>query len=358
MSVPRHTASIGGHKQVRESESDKDGPNTVAPAIKFGEGTITSAVQDFLERLHPGAPRTITVFKPRPDGLTVPCGRRGLVDAWISERDGVSDLYVLLGLVKGQLGRQPKKEHMLGSLWLWADLDPRAGEDEASERERILALLTSQLPVGVPPPTIIVDSGRGFWALWELAEPCMETARIEAANLTLANAFGAVGDKCWNINRVMRLAGTINLKTGRRAKVVADEPGRVYPIDQFRAAETPPVPPSGEPPLGGNHHGAPGGAGEDSPRPTIIADLSELDRWRVPDRVRVIINQGHHPDQPKGDDSTRSAWLYDVVCNGRAGEVHRGLPKRRFRRAQSDSLSESDCPVIIFPRSTGLEQFL
>ena len=143
----------------------------------------------------------------------------------------------------------------------------------------------------------------------------MEAARVETANLGLANAFGAVGDKCWNINRVMRLAGTKNLKTGRRAKVVADEPGRVYPIDQFRAAETPPVSPSGGPPRGGNRHGAPGGAGEDSPGPASVADLSELDRWRVPDRVRVIINQGHHPDQPKGDDNTRSAWLYDVVCN-------------------------------------------
>ena len=45
-----------------------------------------------------------------------------------------------------------------------------------------------------------------------------------------------------------------------------------------------------------------------------VFDLSELNKWGVPDRVKVIINQGCHPDEPKENDNSRSAWLFDACC--------------------------------------------
>lgn len=45
------------------------------------------------------------------------------------------------------------------------------------------------------------------------------------------------------------------------------------------------------------------------------ADHTELDQWNVPDRVKVVMVQGHHPDEPKLTDNSRSAWVFDFVCN-------------------------------------------
>ncbi len=45
-----------------------------------------------------------------------------------------------------------------------------------------------------------------------------------------------------------------------------------------------------------------------------LADVSELDKWDVPDRVKVIIVQGLHPEETK-EDNSRSSWLFDVICN-------------------------------------------
>ncbi len=270
-----------------------------------------SAALDFLGRLHPDAPSTLVVFKPRTEGATLD---KGDAAEWIAARDGVSDIYVLVGLPEGSPTTTPTKERMRGSAWLWCDLDPRPRDDLGQERERVRRLLTERLPDGVPPPTIVVDSGRGMWALWQLDEPCLDPTRVEECNLWLANQLGA--DKCHNINRVTRLAGTVNLKTGQRSAIVLDEPGRVYSIDQFPRAGL--TEPPRLPPVGGD-----AGGGEVVGPAVRVTDLAELDEWGVGDRTKVIIAQGRHPDGPpkEGDDS-RSAWLFDACCN----MVRAGVP--------------------------------
>ena len=42
----------------------------------------------------------------------------------------------------------------------------------------------------------------------------------------------------------------------------------------------------------------------------------------VSDRVKIIIAQGRHPDETKPEDNSRSAWLFDAVCN----LVRQGVP--------------------------------
>ncbi|MEM1173299.1 MAG: hypothetical protein AAGI27_00680 [Pseudomonadota bacterium] len=127
------------------------------------------------------------------------------------------NLYFLPATPHGVLGKKPSKSDIASTRWLWVDLDPRVDEDLAGERERLLGLLTHNLPNSVPgPPTLIVDSGRGFWGYWRLKEP----AGIEAEEFMreLERIFSA--DKCHNIDRVARLPGTLNTKTGERACVI------------------------------------------------------------------------------------------------------------------------------------------
>jgi len=45
-----------------------------------------------------------------------------------------------------------------------------------------------------------------------------------------------------------------------------------------------------------------------------LDDINELDKWEVPNRVKVICVQGKNPDEPKPDDNSRSMWVYDCVC--------------------------------------------
>lgn len=54
-----------------------------------------------------------------------------------------------------------------------------------------------------------------------------------------------------------------------------------------------------------------------------IGDLNVLDQYGVEDRVKIIISQGRHPDpsEKKKDDNSRSAWLFDALCNLVRAEV-------------------------------------
>jgi hypothetical protein len=129
---------------------------------------------------------------------------------------------------------QTRKDDMRESVFLWADLDPRIGQPLDAERAAMLAMLTDDLPLEVPPPTFIVDSGRGFWGYWRLETPHKfdgpdgdATRVFEAVLRGLGQAFAPYGDRSvFNINRLTRLPGTVNNKTGELAKVIALNPVR------------------------------------------------------------------------------------------------------------------------------------
>lgn len=50
--------------------------------------------------------------------------------------------------------------------------------------------------------------------------------------------------------------------------------------------------------------------------------VNELAEWNVPDNIKVIIAQGHDPDNPKFNDNSRSIWLFQVLCD----LARRGVP--------------------------------
>lgn len=247
---------------------------------------------------------------------------------WIDRWNGDRNIYFLVNPAREELKKKADRQQIASLSWLHVDVDPAETADLEGERLRIIGLFTDRLPKSVPPPTCIIFSGGGFQAFWKLKDPLELDGSIASAenakrwNQQLELLFG--GDACHNIDRIMRLPGTINIpdakkvKKGRSptlAKLVEFRPERVYPLKQFTAAQEIQADDKGFSEVQTLD------VGGDIDR---ISDLSELDPWDVPDRVKVIIAQGHHPDQPKKGDNSRSSWLFDAVCQ----LVRSGVPDK------------------------------
>ena len=87
-------------------------------------------------------------------------------------------------------------------------------------------------------------SGGGYQAFWTLREPAGDLARVERINAELARRLG--GDRCHNVDRVMRLPGTINVPHAKKRKagrvpaiahVIENETNssRTYTLDDFES---------------------------------------------------------------------------------------------------------------------------
>lgn len=288
----------------------------------------TRAALSFLERLYPEGPWVLTSIETDRKGITTATfgpANRDDAFAWIEGYNGRRNIYFSVNPPTRPLSKKAEREDIREVAYLHVDIDPRAGEDVAQEQERALGLLTSKLPKGVPPPTAVVFSGGGYQGFWRLQEPIPINGDLALAedakryNQQLELLFGA--DNCHNIDRIMRLPGTVNVpdaKKRRKGRVEAlatltewhDD--RVYPLSDFTPAQAVVQAPE----LAGLF----GGVGSPKTRVEVggnirrLKDVDELDEWNVKDRVKVIIVQGHHPDETKKGDNSRSAWVFDVCC--------------------------------------------
>jgi hypothetical protein len=116
---------------------------------------------------------------------------------------------------------------------LWADLDAKdlsGGKPEALERLRRFH----------PEPTIIVDSGNGYHAYWQLRTPIAidgpeSVALVERYLKSLARSLGA-DTKAAELARILRVPGTLNLKNLSAAltvTIVEINPERQWEITDF-----------------------------------------------------------------------------------------------------------------------------
>jgi len=280
----------------------------------------TPAAVAFLRAFEPEGPWVLTAIrldKKALDTKTFTPADESALTHWLDERNGRWNIYFHVNRPTRALTKKAEREDIAEVRWLHVDIDPRAGEDMEEERARALGLLTDRLPAGVPAPTAIIFSGGGYQGFWRLAEPIPIAGELDRAedakryNQQLEALFGA--DNCHNIDRIMRLPGTVNLPDEKKAKkgrtptlatLHSFEPASVYPLSRFTPA--PAVQTGGQ-----------GSAGSGALPPSVgarVASLDELDQWRVPDRVKVIINHGRHPDEKKDGDDSRSAWLFDALC--------------------------------------------
>jgi hypothetical protein len=203
--------------------------------------------------------------------------------------------------------------------FLHVDVDYRVGEPFEDEQKRIEELFKSKLPPGVPRPSALVKSGGGCNGLWRLKEPLV-VAGVEAVaeehkryNLQLEILLG--GDNCHDVTRILRLPGTVNWPTEKKRKK-----GRVptmatllwmedfvYPISNFVAA-----------PLvqtKGGDGGLAAGGGVPVKISGNVQRFNHIDELgdKIPQRTKVLIVNGHDPDEPNKWPS-RSELLFHVCC--------------------------------------------
>ena len=275
----------------------------------------------FLHDFEPNGPWVLTAIRPDRKAIetkTFTAERQGQLKAWLEKFNGDRNIYFHVNPTISLIDKKAERKDVKALAWLHVDVDPRAGEDLDEERARCRELFDTKLPDGVPPPTIVIFSGGGYQGFWRLKEPFPIDGDLDRAeeaklwNKQLEVLFQA--DNCHNVDRIMRLPGTINLPDARKLKkgrvptlatLAFFDAERVYDLEKFTKAA--PVREPG------------GGLGEaykvELPSEVDrLVTIDELDQWGVPDRVKIICVQGHLPDDPKEGDQSRSAWLFDAIC--------------------------------------------
>jgi len=193
-----------------------DAAEAVAFAARFGLPNIM-ALEDG-RCLHPSLPT------------------REAAVAWL-EANAHRDIYFAPAALRDAFLGKPRKGDCLGSSYAWVDVDPPKGmrdpEALAAWQSKTLAEMEA---TDLPPPQVVVASGRGLWLYWRL--PRMATPdEVEAINYALAARFGG-GDACHNVDRIARLPHTLNTKTGKLATVLRDEDGTT-PIEALPSQPPP-----------------------------------------------------------------------------------------------------------------------
>jgi hypothetical protein len=209
-------------------------------AAEHEAGTTISAdiAIDFLNLLRPAGPWQLSAINPNVnnDIKTVTATTVGQARSFIDRYNGDHNLYYAPNPVRAK-DKKASKTEVSAIEFLLADLDPNEGEAPEDAKLRFLGGLRSF----VPAPVFVVDSGNGVQVLWRLKQPIplpapvMVTdadgktkpalspeaqtivddveARAKAAMERLGSIAGTQ-----NIDRILRLPGTMNLPTKAKIK--------------------------------------------------------------------------------------------------------------------------------------------
>jgi len=319
---------------------------------------------DFLREFHPESPWCLTAICPDSRKIETRTFYPNEPDdcfKWLQRWVGKRNLYFHVNPVRGRLTKKARREDITAVHYLHVDLDPRVGENRDLEINRLRELLVSVDPM----PTVTVFSGGGWQGFWKLREPISldgsDTTPADAAlyNQRLEQALG--GDNCHNIDRLMRLPGTVNWPDKRkrargRVPVVTElgfcatrDPDRIYPLERFERAQAQSVAP------------VPG-----TPAPNVRVQLDGLPdvnldevEGLLPDTSKLALRLGYDPHDltrwtkaekidPDSWDATcdRSEVLYHVACALVRAEledaaiaavlVHPEVPVSQHVRSQGD----------------------
>lgn len=169
-------------------------------------------VRDFIARTIIDHIHIVTID---PDGHRVPFGQwfGDNVDAaadWVISENGQGfNCYWTVNIVRANLHKKPAKTDMVAARFVHVDVDPPK-DGGAFDRRGLLKTLEEMRK----PPTFVLDSGNGLQGFWRLEEGSTNLPAIEHLNLRLANFLG--GDHCHNIDRLMRIPGTVNFPDGKK----------------------------------------------------------------------------------------------------------------------------------------------
>jgi hypothetical protein len=201
-----------------------------------------TAAIDFLKQLYPKGAWVLTAIQP--EGPTVTRLFNNLEDARrfvVEHNEAGYNIYYSVNVTKGDLRSKAKKSDITFIEALHLDADPAPDESPEEFKARILPKLESF----DPRPSVVIDSGNGVQGLWFLKKRVKndgsETiAQIEDLNHALAEAFDA-DPSTRNIDRILRLPGTINYPNARKRKIGRKECSAkllwfediAYPLSEF-----------------------------------------------------------------------------------------------------------------------------
>lgn len=184
--------------------------------MKSSTGDAVSKARRFLRFVHADSD-FLVVGKSTPDkkwlGYEALDPRDEATLATLIEGAETTNIFVTPAEMDGSGNCQ--ETNVVGSRVAWVDIDPPKEEDELSEH--LEWLKTTALPELKELGAWVNRSGRegGRHAYIKL-DRSAAVDELRALNKLLASRYR--GDKCWNPNRVLRLPGTINHKTGETVR--------------------------------------------------------------------------------------------------------------------------------------------
>jgi Protein of unknown function (DUF3987) len=179
-----------------------------------------SAAVEFLQRLAPNRSWVLTAIIPDGGTLTRTFDNVEEARRFIAEQNTAGrNLYYSINPIKTALGSKAKKRDIARAEYFHVDADP--GPDETPEGFK--SRLRQRIAAYERKPTFVVDSGNGIQLLWRLRQPVEITSDeviedVETRNHALALVFHA-DPSTRNIDRLFRLAGTINFPNRKKRKL-------------------------------------------------------------------------------------------------------------------------------------------
>ncbi len=295
----------------------------------------------FLRLLRPVGWWVLTAIAVDKQGITTRSFAAGdeLGVAGFLRNNGDRNVYYSLNPTTRELTQKADKTEIAAVEYLHVDIDPRTADASvtgpelvqylSSERDRILDKCKVP-PSPIPQPTACVFSGGGYQPLWRLAQPIpivgdaaadriASAEQAERYNIGLEWAFG--GDHCFNVDRILRLPGTINYPDAKKrargrikqlAELIWFDPDGTLPIEAFTPANPVQSKSSSTSSIRGARPARPIVAADGNVRRYTIEELGEL-LPKLPTYAKVVIVQGFHPNDP-GKHTGRSEWLFYVCC--------------------------------------------
>jgi putative DNA primase/helicase len=129
------------------------------------------------------------------------------------------------------------KADITSARFVYADIDPPKDGSPFDKAGVVSELLSCGTP-----PSVIVDTGNGIQPLWLLTEGSEDFDRVEAINRSIASHWG--GDNCHNIDRLLRLPGTVNYPNQKKLErgcteiasyVLSQDLNLTYTLDELEA---------------------------------------------------------------------------------------------------------------------------
>lgn len=308
-------------------------------------------LEHFLTELRPDGPWLLSAINESGTIETALHKTLKTARAWVDFKSAEEfNLYYHVNTAAKGHDKRAKKSDIDTVEFLHVDVDPFPREDlkadildgqpeaieemkqhNEDERARILLELTTLRPDMVPEPTFIVDSGGGYQALWRLKEPkairgsAEAIAEVELRNKQLETLFKA--DHCHNIDRLLRLPGTMNIPNKRKREkcreiveaTLHSHNAVSYDLEEFVTA---PKPPTLEKAVDVSITGS----------VEKVQSVEEMDQWLKTlgparmDAVKVIMVDGEGDWHKHEKDMSASGWVFHFCCEC----VRAGVPDEKI----------------------------